>query len=120
MLLDGLAQDLRHAFRAFRTNSGFAFAAIVSLALGIGANTAIFSLIDAVMLKSLPVSHPEQLVQVVMDGNQTSWTNPVGEAVRDRQDVFSGLLAYGGRNFNLASGGEERGVDGLYVSGDYF
>jgi putative ABC transport system permease protein len=62
-MLDAFWQDLRYAVRALRSSPGFAAVAILSIALGIGANTAIFSLIDAVMLKSLPVSHPEELLQ---------------------------------------------------------
>ena len=65
-MLDALLQDLRYAFRALRSSPGFAAVAILSLALGIGANTAIFSLIDSVILKTLPVTHPEQLLQVTM------------------------------------------------------
>ena len=65
-MLDDLWQDLRYAVRDIRGNPGFAAVAVLSLALGIGANTAIFSLIDAVMLKSLPVSHPEELLQLTM------------------------------------------------------
>ena len=65
-MLDDLWQDLRYAARDIRGNSGFAAVAVLSLALGIGANTAIFSLIDAVMLRSLPVSHPEELLQLTM------------------------------------------------------
>jgi macrolide transport system ATP-binding/permease protein len=60
----GIVDDLRSGLRMFRKNPGFAAILVLTLALGIGANTAIFSLIDAVMLRSLPVSHPEQLVQV--------------------------------------------------------
>jgi predicted permease len=93
--------------------------AILSLALGIGANTAIFSLIDSVILKTLPVNHPEQLVQVAMGKNQ-SFTNPIWEQLRDRQDVFSGIFAYGGARFNLAAGGEARYAQGNYVSGQFF
>src|SRR5580693_5056303 len=63
----GMADDLRAGLRTFRKSPGFATILILTLALGIGANTAIFSLIDAVMLRSLPVSHPDQLVQVRMD-----------------------------------------------------
>ena len=119
---DRLAQDLRYALRAFRRSPGFVAVAILSLALGIGANTAIFSLIDAVLLKSLPVRHPEELVQVVMSGgdNEIWWSNPLWEQVRDRQDVFSGMFAFGGSEFNLARGGELRGVSGNWVSGDHF
>src|SRR5437879_2945778 len=70
-------------------------------------NTAIFSLIDAVMLKSLPVSHPEELVQVTM-GSPLYFSNLIWEQIRDRQDVFSGIFAYGKWLFNLAHGGEVR------------
>jgi putative ABC transport system permease protein len=120
-MLDVLLQDLCYALRALRRSPGFAFAAILSLALGIGANSAIFSLIDAVMLKSLPVPHPEELLQVMV-GKQSyeAFTNPTWEHLRDRQDVFSGIFAYGRWAFNLAAGGEARSVNGVYVSGQYF
>ena len=72
----------------------------LSLALGIGANTAIFSLIDSVILKTLPVSHPEQLLQVTI-GDNPFFTNPIWEQLRDRQDAFSGIFAYGFERFNL-------------------
>ncbi|MGH9667895.1 MAG: ABC transporter permease, partial [Bryobacteraceae bacterium] len=90
-MLDSLWQDLRYAIRALRSSPGFTAVAILSLALGIGANTAIFSLIDAVMLKSLPVSHPEQLLQVTMGTGQYP-SNLIWEQIRDRQDVFSGIF----------------------------
>jgi len=117
---DRLAQDLRYALRAFRRSPGFAAVAILSLALGIGANTAIFSLIDAVLLKMLPVSHPEQLIQVDMNEDRESFTNPIWEQVRDRQDVFSAIFARANWQFNLASGGEQRAVPGEWASGGYF
>src|ERR1700722_19109521 len=116
---DALLQDLRYAIRALRSSSGFAAVAILSLALGIGANTAIFSLIDSVILKTLPVSHPEQLVQVTM-GKNASFTNPIWEQVRDRQDVFSGIFAYGGGRFSLTAGGGARYAEGNYVAGQFF
>jgi putative ABC transport system permease protein len=120
-MLDVVRQDLRYALRGLRRSPGFASAAILSLALGIGANTAIFSLIDAVILKSLPVRHPEELLQVMM-GKQSyvGFTNPTWEHLRDRQEVFSGIFAYGRWGFNLAAGGEARSVHGNYVSGQYF
>ena len=93
-MLDAFLQDLRYAVRALRTTPGFAAVAILSLALGIGANTAIFSLIDSVVLKFLPVNHPEELVQITMGPGDTNFTNPIWEQVRDRQDVFSGAFAY--------------------------
>jgi putative ABC transport system permease protein len=120
MLLNGFGQDLRYALRSLRTSPGFAAVAILSLALGIGANTAIFSLIDAVMLKYLPVSHPEELLQVVGDNRSSSFTNPLWEQIRDRQDVFSGIFANGTTRFNLANGGEARYAFGILASGSYF
>jgi predicted permease len=114
------AQDLRYAVRALRTSPAFTAVAVLSLALGIGANTAIFSLIDAVMLKYLPVSHPEELVQVTMGQQGGMFTNPIWEQLRDRQDVFSGVLAYGTTRFNLTAGGESRYAQGNWASGDFF
>ncbi|HLJ14441.1 MAG TPA: ABC transporter permease [Bryobacteraceae bacterium] len=118
-MLSGIKQDIRYAIRGLCTSPGFAAVAILSLALGIGANTAIFSLIDAVMLKSLPVSHPEELLQVTMGIPQYP-SNLIWEQIRDRQDVFSGIFGYGRWAFNLAAGGEVRNVNGEYVSGQFF
>jgi predicted permease len=120
-MFDHVLQDVRYALRALRLSPGFAAIAILSLALGIGANTAIFSLINAVILKTLPVSHPEQLVQVVMktEGG-TTFTNPIWEEVRGRQDVFSGAFAYSPIQLNLARGGEVRNASASWVSGDFF
>src|SRR5580693_5028567 len=118
---DTLIQDLRYALRALRSSPGFAAVAILSLALGIGANTAIFSLIDSVMLKTLPVSHPEQLLQLRTPfGFDDVFSNPLWEQIRDHQDVFSTLFAYGRTRYNLATGGEVRNVEGTRVSGQYF
>src|SRR6202041_3533259 len=116
-MMDALLQDLRYAIRALRSSPGFAATAILSLALGIGANTAIFSLIDAVILKTLPVSHPEQLVELVMKSDGSNWfTNPIWEQVRDRKDVFSGTFAYSPNRLNLAVGGEVRNASTSWVS----
>ncbi len=117
--LDTIAGDLRYTTRSLRKAPAFAAAAILSIALGIGANTAIFSIVDAVMLKSLPVSHPEELMMVVRNHNDI-FTNPLWEAIRDRQDMFDGVFAFASRRFNLAAGGEARRVEGSYVSGEYF
>ena len=118
-MFDVICQDVRYALRALRTTPGFAAVAILSLALGIGGNTAIFSLINSVILRSLPVSHPEELLHLTM-GKQLYFSNPTWEALRDRQDVFSGIFAYGQWTFNLANGGEVRNAHGQYVSGQYF
>jgi predicted permease len=117
--LETLAQDTRYTLRTLRANPGFAATAVLSLALGIGANTAIFSILNAVMLRSLPVEDPRRLVQL-NTGEQAYFTNPIWEQVRDRQQAFSGTLAFGGDRFDLASGGESHFAEGLWVSGDYF
>jgi predicted permease len=118
--LDTLSADVRYALRALRNAPAFAAVAILSLALGIGANTAIFTILNAVMLKSLPVSHPEELVAITRNDDGRILTNPLWEAIRDRQDVFSGVLAFGTTQFNLTTGGEARRILGSWVSGDYF
>jgi putative ABC transport system permease protein len=125
--LDSLVADVRDALRSLRASPGFAVVAILSLGLAIGANTAIFSLIDAVMLRSLPVERPEELVRVTTptrsgglgEGND-NFTNPLWEALRDGQDVFSGAFATADERFDLAGGGESRPVAGAWVSGGYF
>jgi putative ABC transport system permease protein len=117
---DRLALDVRHSLRVLGKARAFTAIAILSLALGIGANTAIFSIVYAVMLKTLPVEDPQQLVQLSIGERGTSITNPIWEALRDREQVFDGAFAYGGARFDLASGGEKQQVNGLYVSGDFF
>jgi putative ABC transport system permease protein len=118
--LDILAVDVRYALRSLRNAPAFATVAILSLALGIGANTAIFGVIDALVLKSLPVSHPEELVAVVMNKDNSIFTNPLWEAIRDGQDMFSGIFAYSTTYFNLTDGGQARRVEANMVSGDFF
>ena len=119
--LDTLAQDTRYALRTLRANPGFAATAILSLALGIGANTAIFSILNAVMLRSLPVEDPQRLVQLAApEGSAYNpyVTNPIWEQVRDHQQAFSGTLAFSANRFDLAAGGESHFAEGLWVSGD--
>lgn len=120
-MLRGVPDDLRYAVRALRRNPAVTAAAILSLALGIGANSAIFGIINALMLAPLPVSHPEELAQVTLQKPESQWfSNPLWEAIRDRQDVFSSLFAYGRWRFNLGRGGEAHFVQGYYVSGAFF
>ncbi|MFZ0593066.1 MAG: ABC transporter permease [Bryobacteraceae bacterium] len=118
--LETLRQDVRYTFRTLRQSPAFAATAILSLALGIGANTAIFSVLNAVMLKMLPVRDPQRLVELTQGEEDDFFTYPLWEQIRDREDVFSGVFTYGGGSFDLASGGEKHPVEGLYVSGDYF
>jgi putative ABC transport system permease protein len=119
LFVETIFQDIRYAFRMMRQNRAFAAMAVLSLALGIGANTAIFSLVDAVMVKYLPVERPKELLQVIMGGDK-ELTNPIWEQVRDQQDVFSGVFAFAPARFNLSAGGEVHYVAGVLASGDYF
>src|SRR6266566_4093945 len=112
-------QDVRYALRAMKANPAFTLVAVLSLALGIGANTAIFNLLDAVMLKYLPVRHPEELLRANV-GKDGGISNPLWEALRERQDVFSGVFAWSQARFNLAAGGESKFINGVQVSGDFF
>jgi hypothetical protein len=121
--LDTVIGDMRYALRSLRLTPAFTLVAVLSLALGIGANTAIFSILNAVMLKSLPVSHPDELVAVtrgVGGKHDDSFTNPLWEAVRNHQDVFSGTFAFGDAPFNVSNGSEARRIRGVFVSGDFF
>jgi putative ABC transport system permease protein len=115
---DALAADLRHAGRGLRRSPAFAIVTVLSLALGIGANTAIFSLINAVMLQALPVSHPSQLAVVTRDDR--TLTHPLFEALRERQTVFAGMFAYASTIADLRSGGEAHRVPVGFVSGEFF
>ncbi|HWB41018.1 MAG TPA: ADOP family duplicated permease, partial [Gemmatimonadales bacterium] len=120
--LESLLADLRYSARALRAAPAFTVVALLSLGLGIGANTAIFSLVDAVMLRSLPVTRPEQLVKVAMGSGDENdvFTNPLWEQIRDRAGVFDGAFAFSTDRFNLATTGQSRMVEGHLVSGDYF
>jgi putative ABC transport system permease protein len=113
--------DLRDALRALRSTPVVTAVAILSLALGIGANTAIFSLLNALMLRSLPVHEPSRLVQVMVGPTRTSWTNPLWETLRDRErQLFDGAFVYSNQRFNLSRGGEAQFVSGVLASGGYF
>jgi predicted permease len=123
-LADGFSQDLSYAVRTLRTSPAFAAIAIFSLALGIGANTAIFSIIDAVMLKTLPVANPGELVTVSLrsgaDRPQAYYTYTIWDELRRRQTAFSSMLAWGTPRFNVAGRGETQFAEGMWVSGEFF
>jgi predicted permease len=114
-----LGQDLRYGLRALAADRGFTLAAVLSLTIGIGANTAVFSILNAVMLRTLPVEKPGELMSVRF-GSNGYLTNPLWEQIRDHQDAFSGTLTYSPDQFDLAEGGEAQYAHGLWVSGDYF
>ena len=118
-------QDLRYAARGLRRSPGFTAVAVVSLALGIGANTAIFSVINPLMLRSLPVKDPDQLVQVLSQYpgeprlSSFSWRHY--EHFRDHNQSFSELLAVSRARLQVRRGGSEaETIDGEYVSGNFF
>ena len=123
-------QDLRYATRQLRASPLFTAAAILSLALGIGANTAIFQLIDAVRLRTLPVKNPQEIAKVAIDHRGSAsghfstrypdLTYAVWEQIRKQQQGFSEVFAWGPNVFNIAPGGEVRNVQGLWVSGEFF
>ncbi|HEY7924335.1 MAG TPA: ABC transporter permease, partial [Vicinamibacteria bacterium] len=116
-LASDLAQDLRYGLRVLRKSPGFTFVAIASLALGIGANTAIFTLVDSLLLRALPVREPGQLVRL-KDG---SWTNPIWEAIRERApQLVEGAAACSDTQLDLASGGEAQLAQAFYASGGFF
>lgn len=128
--LTRLNKDFRYALRGLRLNPAFTAIAILSLALGIGANTSIFQLLDAVTLRSLPVKNPDELVLIKMPnakgrtgsarGSAPYFSNAIWEQVRDQQQAFSGMAAWNSTGFNMANRGRARGARGLYVNGDFF
>jgi len=116
--LDTLAADLRYGARALRASPGFAIVAILSLALGIGANAAIFTIIDAVMLQSLPVMRPNELVLITRDDRTLTYA--MWDELRQRQTVFTGAFAYASTGVELSNGGESHHAPMGLVSGDFF
>jgi hypothetical protein len=119
-----LWQDLRYGARMLLKNPGFTTIALITLALGIGANTAIFSLIDAVLLKTLPVKDPEQLVALTSvtgaEERRPSFSYPTFHDLRERNQVFAEIFAYDGLALNLSKGDRTDRVSGQLVSGNFF
>ena len=118
---------MRYALRGFRRTPLFTAVAVLSLAFGIGANTAIFSLMDQVLLQLLPVKHPEQLVLVAERGIRfgSSWGDndisyPMYRDFRDRNQVFSGMFCRFPTSISLSYGDHTERVAGELVSGSYF
>jgi len=123
--LETLWRDVRYGARMLLKSPGLTSIVVITLALGIGANTAIFTLINVIMLKSLPVNHPEELVGLYLNAggasrNPSSFSRALWERVRDQQDVFTGVFVYGSTGADLSAGGESRPVAVGLVSGDFF
>lgn len=121
-----LFYDLRYALRMLRKHPGFTLVAVLTLALGIGANAALFSLTDAVLLQTLPVKDPGQLTAIATlesaSGGEAnhSFSYPMYQDLRDKNDVFSGVIARGGAQMNISYEGQNDRVRGELVSGNYF
>jgi len=133
--MNGILQDLRYALRQLRKNPGFTAVAVVTLALGIGANTAVFSVMNAVLLRSLPVHDPQRLYYLKIGGgdhppratttgnDNISFSEPVFEALRQRQDIFEDLVAYAPlsvRKVAVRYGEAPEEAEGDEVSGNFF
>src|SRR5215216_3205400 len=129
--MDTLWQDLRYGFRTLIKNPGFTIIAVLTLAFGLGANTAIFSLTDQILLRLLPVEKPEELVvlrapgpkhgRVWSDGEgSASFTYPMYKALRDKNNIFSGLMARFAIPLSVAGEGQTERAEGELVSGNYF
>ncbi|MGH9940666.1 MAG: ADOP family duplicated permease, partial [Blastocatellia bacterium] len=123
--LETFWQDLRYGARMLVKNPGFTFVAALSLALGIGANTAIFSLLDALLLKRLPVKQPEQLVVVAtaapgLNEPISSFSYPLFRELNEKNSVFAGMFAYATMPMSMSDGGQAERVVGELVSGDFF
>jgi predicted permease len=117
--IESLWQDVRYGLRTLAKNRAFTLVVVLSLALGIGANTAIFSLMNAALLKMLPVKNPEQLVQ--FKGLDYWFPYPAFKKFRDRNRVFSGVLAFASvRNLDFEVNGQGGIANGQVVSGNYF
>jgi hypothetical protein len=120
-----LAQDLRYASRMLVKNPGFTAVTILTLALGIGANTGLFSLVNSVLLGNLPVPKPQELVvikytDVRSQEREEDFSYPMYLAIRDKNTVFANVLTRSGVSFNASYGGQSERAVGEMVSGNYF
>jgi len=129
--MDDLGQDFRLALRSFVKNPTFTLVVVLTLALGIGANTAIFTLMDQVLLRLLPVEDPERLVMLDGPGSSSGTTHrhydtltplshPMFEGLRDKNAVFDGVLAEYTAPLHLTVGSQTDAVNGVLVSGTFF
>jgi predicted permease len=122
--------DVRYGLRQLRLNPMFTLVAVLSLALGIGANTAIFQLINAIRLRSLPVANPQELAYLDYaprsrrggwwSTRSATFTSTNWESIRRHQEAFSDVIAWSAYSFNLVAEGKARYAEGLFVSGDFF
>ena len=114
-IMETLLRDIRYGIRSLVKQPGFTAVAVLSIALGIGANTTIFSFVNAALFRPLPFAEPDRLVRV-WDGNSVSYPDYI--AYRDDSRVFSGLAAYAQRPMSLVVNGESERIYGEFVSGN--
>ena len=112
--------DLRHAVRTLVATPVVTIAAVLSLALGIGANTAIFSLINSLVLRTLPVPNPEQLTILTEEGQDSSWSGPMWQQLREHQHLVDGAFAWFPTRLTLIRGSESHAIDAVLASGGFF
>ena len=121
--MDALMADLRYATRRLLQRPGFTLIALLTMALGIGANTAIFSVVNSVLLRPLPVEAPEQLVEIYsQEGDEEPLTQAYPDYldIRERGDLFTGVTTYTADFFSVSRGVESEVVLGESVAGNYF
>src|SRR5215212_5818827 len=121
--MEFMMKDIRYAIRGLLKRPGLVAVAVITLALGIGANTAIFSLVNTVLLRSLPVERPEEIVSVALRGKEDSlaaFSYPNYRDFRDRNEVLDGLLVYRFVPLSLSRDGVNERIWGYEVSGNYF
>jgi predicted permease len=126
-MASGLAQDFRLALRALSGSRLVSVAAVLTLALAIGTNTAVFSLVNSLLIRNLPVAKPDQLVSVTSEfaiGHGFTagpgWSAAMWEQLRQRSALFGGALAWYARSVTIGRGGDAEPADALYVSGEFF
>jgi predicted permease len=128
--MTALLQDLRYAIRQLRLAPGFTLVAIASLALGIGANTAIFQLLDAVRLRTLPIHDPNELAEIrivggnkgfgITNGPYAQLTRPIWQEIQEHHEPFSGIFAWAPQYAEVGRGSDEHPISAIEVSGDFF
>src|SRR5262245_29226256 len=123
-IMQALWQDLRYGARMLWKRPGFTVVVSLTLALGIGANTAIFGVVDRLLVRLLPVNEPARLVNLIgrdeKGDEDTSFSYPIYKDYRDQNYVFDGLLAFSETAMNLSEGGQPERIMGVLVSGNYF